>query len=859
MRTYILFITLLCTLSLKAQIVDCTPSKPTGDDEVTVTFDLTKCSFQKASLVDFEGPIYSHMGVITSESPSGTEWKSRIALWPDKTTPDKCNIDAVKLQKVGDNLWQLKITPSVKEFFMQNTQMEPPYEFKADEQLLSIEFVLRNADGTMDGRVTGDKKSNIKLLLSHTITPGEDNPRPEGVQRGINYHNDESLTLVLFAPGKQFAYLMSELSNWEVKEDYRMKRDGDYFWITLNHLIPGKEYAFYYLVDGLLDIADPYANKILERKFDKGISPVAYPNLMEFPEKCKADIVSVWQTAKPEYPWEVTDFKGVRQDRLTIYELLLRDFTRNGEYKGNLKLALEKLDYLKSLGINAIELMPFCKIDGITNWGYHSTFFFATEKVYGTEEDYKKFIDECHKRGIAVIMDIVLDHAYGTCSLVRLYADPPGNTKAQPAADNPWFNMVSPNTKYSWGADFNHESKETQILLDSICAFWLKEYKLDGFRFDFSKGFTNTPGDGSAYDPDRIRIIKRLSDEIRKRKSDAYLIYEHLAGDQEEKELAEHDLMLWGKQNSPFSNAINGIQKGSSFKGAMASSKGWSKNNRVTYMESHDEERVAYNASVNGIGEIRTELEVRMKRCGTAAAFLFMMPGPKMMWEFGEMGYDISIQSKEGTDELSSSYEGETKPPHWEFLEVPERKNLFETYCKLLNFREQYAHVISDGEFVGNVDETDWPIRRIEITHPDLHFVLVGNFGTATNICIPNLNNGEDWYDFMTGKSETGGPFSLPAGEFRLYINKPVEITSIETIPKENRQIAIAPTIAQEDVRILLSEIVKVQIIAMNGIIVDEQTPTNHTFNVSKLNKGYYLVRLTGENGKQTMAHLIKQ
>lgn len=861
MKQRILFLLCLCAYtftSAHAQIVACAPADPTEEDGVTLTFDLTKCTYQKGSLVDFEGPIYAHIGAVTTESPTGTEWKARIALWPDKTTPDKCNIDAVKLQKVGTNLWQLQVVPSIKEFLEKNTQIDPPYLFQEGEKLLSLEIVLRNADGSKDGRATGDKKANIKLVLSDAHTETPEAPLPPGVARGINYHTDQSLTLVLFAPGKRSVYLMSELSDWGISNDYQLKRDGDCFWITLNNLTPEKEYPYYYWVDGQLDIADPYANKILERKFDKGIAPDAYPNLIAFPEKCKADIASVWQTAKPAYSWEVTDFKGVRKDRLTIYELLLRDFTRNGAYTGNLKLAIEKLDYLKSLGINAIELMPFCKMDGITNWGYHSTFFFATEKVYGTEEDYKKFIDECHKRGIAVIMDIVLDHAYGTCPLVRLYANPPGNTKAQPAADNPWFNVVSPNTKYSWGADFNHESLETQSLMDSICAFWLKEFKLDGFRFDFSKGFTNTPGDGSAYDPDRIRIMKRLADAIRKRKSDAYLIFEHLAGDPEEKELAEYDLMLWGKQYTPFSNAINGVQKGSPFTGAMASSKGWSKNNRVTYMESHDEERVAYNASVNGIGDIRSDLSVRMKRCGTAAAFLFMTPGPKLMWEFGEMGYDTSIQSKEGTDELSTTYEGETKPPHWDYLDVPERLELTEIYRKVLNFRNRYASVISDGLFTGAIGESDWPIRRIEVLHPDLHFVLVGNFGTAAALCTPNLKAGESWYDLMSGAVANSTPFSLPAGEFRLYTNKPMA-TSISSPSITDRSVIIFPALAEERIDILIPEIRLVEIIATDGTIVSKQYPADDSFNVSKLNKGYYMVRLTDASGNYRVARFMKQ
>ncbi len=113
----------------------------------------------------------------------------------------------------------------------------------------------------------------------------------------------------------------------------------------------------------------------------------------------------------------------------------------------------------------------------------------------------KRFIDECHRHGIAVIQDMVLNHSYGQSPLVRLYWDKQNN---RPSAQNPWYNPVSPNPVYSWGYDFNHESEATKIFVDRVNRYWLTEYKVDGFRFDFTKGFTNTPGDGSAYDAARI-------------------------------------------------------------------------------------------------------------------------------------------------------------------------------------------------------------------------------------------------------------------------------------------------------------------------------------------------------------------
>ena len=112
-------------------------------------------------------------------------------------------------------------------------------------------------------------------------------------------------------------------------------------------------------------------------------------------------IVSVFQTKPTPYNWKVSNFKVADKDDLVIYEMLLRDFTASGDLNG----AKAKLSYLKSLGVNAIELMPVQEFDGNDSWGYNPCFFFALDKAYGTDKMYKEFIDACHGEGIAVIFE----------------------------------------------------------------------------------------------------------------------------------------------------------------------------------------------------------------------------------------------------------------------------------------------------------------------------------------------------------------------------------------------------------------------------------------------------------------------
>ncbi|NTU75752.1 MAG: alpha-amylase, partial [Anaerolineaceae bacterium] len=130
-------------------------------------------------------------------------------------------------------------------------------------------------------------------------------------------------------------------------------------------------------------------------------------------------------------------------------------------------------------------------------------YYFAPDKYYGPKNDLKKLIDECHKRNMAVIMDMVLNHAYDQCPFVRLYFD--GNN---PTAENPWFNTQSnfTNPDAQWGNDFNHESEYTQQLVDSINSYWMKPTNYLDFRKRSGATFTDTPN----WDSTNSELQKRL-------------------------------------------------------------------------------------------------------------------------------------------------------------------------------------------------------------------------------------------------------------------------------------------------------------------------------------------------------------
>jgi maltooligosyltrehalose trehalohydrolase len=107
-----------------------------------------------------------------------------------------------------------------------------------------------------------------------------------------------------------------------------------------------------------------------------------------------------------EFHWEDKDWKGLDVNSLVIYELHVGTFTESGDFQG----VIGKLDYLADLGVTAVELMPVSQFAGSRNWGYDGVLLYAVQNSYGGPEELKKLVNEAHKRGIGVIVDVVYNH-----------------------------------------------------------------------------------------------------------------------------------------------------------------------------------------------------------------------------------------------------------------------------------------------------------------------------------------------------------------------------------------------------------------------------------------------------------------
>ncbi|RZK90506.1 MAG: hypothetical protein EOO98_08200, partial [Pedobacter sp.] len=348
---------------------------------------------------------------------------------------------------------------------------------------------------------------------------------PAGAKDGVAFiNNGTSAIVTLYAPGKTSVSLIGEFNNWSPTASVMKKTtDGNTWWIQVDNLNPGTEYAYQFLVDGSLKVADPYCEKVLDPANDNYISASTYPNLKAYPTGKTTGIVSTMIANQPAYTWKNANFIRPDRNNLVIYELLIRDFTTEHTYAST----LTKLDYLVNMGVNAIELMPVNEFEGNLSWGYNPSFYFAPDKYYGSKTALQNFIDECHGKGIAVIMDLVLNHSFGQSPMVQLYFD-----GSKPAANSPWFN-VDAKHPYNVGYDFNHESAATKYFAKNVMKFWMQQYKVDGFRFDLSKGFTQKVSTDdatmSAYDAGRIAIWKDYNAYIKSIDPNFFVILEHFA------------------------------------------------------------------------------------------------------------------------------------------------------------------------------------------------------------------------------------------------------------------------------------------------------------------------------------------
>ncbi len=215
------------------------------------------------------------------------------------------------------------------------------------------------------------------------VSAPETLPLPTGAKDGINYINDSTVTLVLVAPGKNYVFVNGEFNNWLLDTSLNMHKtpDGTRWWITISHLTAGHQYGYQYIVDGSITIADPYSEEILDAANDPYITPSVYPGLKAYPTGLTTGYVSILETAKPVYNWTAGAYVKPDEHNLVVYELLVRDFLATHDYE----TLRDTLNYLKNLGINAIELMPFNEFEGNISWGYNPDFYFAPDKYYGRQ------------------------------------------------------------------------------------------------------------------------------------------------------------------------------------------------------------------------------------------------------------------------------------------------------------------------------------------------------------------------------------------------------------------------------------------------------------------------------------------
>lgn len=846
---------LVLVSNLKGQVVTSDPPFINADAPVTITFDASEGN---AGLEDCNCDVYMHTGVITNLSTGLSDWKYVQGVWGQaipalrmsKTGTNTYTFTMTPRTFYGvpaneeieflsfvfrnasgslagrandggdiylevlppDGPLQLLVqrpaettviesginTLDIKAFSSQEATFlitdNGQTVFTTSSAVSSLEYalpILRDGNVVHEVAITASTATESRTeTIRYVVLPDTEIRNPAMDTRpGFTQMSSTSARLKLVAPGKTNIQVLSSNSGFEIGNNTQMIRseNGDFFWLDINLADNTRWFAYQYLIDGTIKVADPMSELVLDPWNDNAINNNYFPN---YPSGAEG-IVTIQEINKAPYNWNDQEYEAPTSPSLAIYELLMRDFLASNQYTD----LIDTLDYIKRLGFNAIQLMPVQEFEGNDSWGYNPSFHKALDKYYGDPDDFKRLVDIAHQKGMAVILDVVYNHAFSQSPLCQMYWD---QGAFRPSPDNPWLNVEARHA-FNVGYDFNHESPYTRDWVKDICRYWIETYHIDGFRFDLSKGFTqrNTGSDvgaWSSYDASRIAILKDYADDIRTYAPEAFLILEHFGDNTEERELSDYGFMLWGNINHNYSQAAMGFDEGSGLAGGLHTVRGWSEPNLVAYMESHDEERLAFRTL--NFGNSTADYDTRdfataMDRLELVNTFFWTQPGPKMIWQFGEMGYDFSInRCTNGT--INDNCRLSRKPIRWDYLQNPDRRDLVNHIISLNQLRQTLE--LWEVDNVKQLLTGD--IKKMELRQGEDYVFVVGNFDVIERQTNLEFSVKGDWYEYFTASivnnEAQNVTVTLAPGEYRIYTSRKLTSTD-NVVVKDKPELIIYP------------------------------------------------------------------
>lgn len=457
----------------------------------------------------------------------------------------------------------------------------------------------------------------------------------------------------VWAPNAQAVYVKGDFNNWSDQKNPLNKEENGYWYATINNAHCGQEYKFVIINgDQILDKSDPYTRQM---NSSSGNSVIYDPS---------------------EFDWQNDNFSIPALNELVIYEIHIGSFFADKQgIAGDFDMALQKLNHLKQLGVNALQVMPVGEFPGDFSWGYNPANIFAVESAYGGPDQMKRFVQKAHQEGFAVILDVVYNH-FGPSDLDLWQFD---GWQENDKGGIYFYNderAVTP-----WGDNRpDYGRAEVRQFIRDNALMWLQEYHVDGLRFDSTLYIRTIDGDENHSISEGWSLLQQITSEIRIQFPNRILIAEDLRSNSFiTKSAQEQGAGFHSQWDAKFVHPIRDIVEQTqdenrsmeTLKNAILFNFDKDAFRRIIYSESHDE-------VANGKQRVPQEVDPQdpsgwysQKRSTLAAGLVFTAPGIPMLFQ--------------GQEFLQGDWFRDDVPLDWHLDD--KFRGIVRLYCDLIHLR----------------------------------------------------------------------------------------------------------------------------------------------------------------------------